>query len=108
MIDDTRRLRLSIAQVELPDGVHFEQYVLRMPKAALTVLLDDARERVLMIRGTGPYRTAGPGSCPVDTSIPTRILRSRRREVEEETSLRVPAGGGRCWTSGYRLGSEGS
>ncbi|HVE96120.1 MAG TPA: hypothetical protein VNA67_03945 [Pseudonocardiaceae bacterium] len=24
MIDDTRRLRLSIAQVELPDGVHFE------------------------------------------------------------------------------------
>ncbi|MGH3575591.1 MAG: hypothetical protein ACRDUW_27865, partial [Pseudonocardiaceae bacterium] len=34
VIDDTRRLRLSVAQVELPDGVHFEQYVLRMPKAA--------------------------------------------------------------------------
>ena len=48
-IDDTWKLRLSIAQVELPDGVHFEQYVLRMPKAAITVLLDDARERVLMI-----------------------------------------------------------
>jgi hypothetical protein len=43
VIDDTRKLRLSIAQVELPDGVHFEQYVLRMPKAAITVLLDDAR-----------------------------------------------------------------
>ncbi len=37
VIDDTRRLQLSIAQVELPDGVHFEQYVLRMPKAAMTV-----------------------------------------------------------------------
>src|ERR687893_368152 len=49
VVDDTRRLRLSIAQVELPDGVHFEQYVLRMPKAAMTVLLDDAGERVLMI-----------------------------------------------------------
>jgi hypothetical protein len=49
LVDDTRRLRLSIAQVELPDGVHFEQYVLRMPKAAMTVLLDDAHERVLMI-----------------------------------------------------------
>lgn len=49
LVDDTRRMRLSIAQVELPDGVHFEQYVLRMPKAAMTVLLDDARERVLMI-----------------------------------------------------------
>jgi 8-oxo-dGTP pyrophosphatase MutT (NUDIX family) len=49
VVDDTRRLRLSVAQVELPDGVHFEQYVLRMPKAAMTVLLDDAGERVLMI-----------------------------------------------------------
>jgi 8-oxo-dGTP pyrophosphatase MutT (NUDIX family) len=29
--------------------VHFEQYVLRMPKAAITVVLDDAGERVLMI-----------------------------------------------------------
>ena len=32
LVDDTRRLRLSIAHVELPDGVHFEQYVLRMPR----------------------------------------------------------------------------
>jgi hypothetical protein len=29
--------------------MRFEQYVLRMPKAAMTVLLDDARKRVLMI-----------------------------------------------------------
>jgi hypothetical protein len=29
--------------LELPDGVHFEQYVLRMPKAAITLLLDDVR-----------------------------------------------------------------
>lgn len=43
LVDDTRRLRLSVAEVRLPDGVHFEQYVLRMPKAAITVLLDDAR-----------------------------------------------------------------
>jgi hypothetical protein len=33
-------LRLSIARVELPDGVHFEQYVRRMPKAAIMVVLD--------------------------------------------------------------------
>ena len=32
VIDETRRLRLSVASVELPDGVTFEQYVLRMPK----------------------------------------------------------------------------
>jgi hypothetical protein len=35
LIDDPRRLHLSIAHVELPDGVHFEQYVLHMPKAAM-------------------------------------------------------------------------
>ncbi|MGH3771458.1 MAG: NUDIX hydrolase [Pseudonocardiaceae bacterium] len=49
LVHDTRRVRLSIAQVELPDGVHFEQYVLRMGKAAMTVLLDDAGQRALMI-----------------------------------------------------------
>jgi 8-oxo-dGTP pyrophosphatase MutT (NUDIX family) len=47
LIDDTRRLRLSIAEVELPDGVRFEQYVLRMPPAAMMVVVDD-RDRVLM------------------------------------------------------------
>jgi hypothetical protein len=31
LVDDSRRMDLSIAQVKLPDGVHFEQYVLRMP-----------------------------------------------------------------------------
>jgi 8-oxo-dGTP pyrophosphatase MutT (NUDIX family) len=49
VVDDTRRLRLSIAEVELPDGVRFEQYVLRLPPAAMMVVLDDARERVLMM-----------------------------------------------------------
>lgn len=48
VIDDTRRMRLSIAQVELPDGVEFEQYVFRMPRVAMTVALDD-QDRVLMI-----------------------------------------------------------
>ncbi len=89
VIDDTRRLQLSIAQVELPDGVHFEQYVLRMPKAAMTVLLDDARERVLMIwrhrfvpdRWTWelPGGYVDPDEDPAITAA---------REVEEETDWR--------------------
>ena len=45
VINDTRRLRLSIARVELPDGAHLEHYVLRTPGTAITVLLDDAEER---------------------------------------------------------------
>lgn len=48
IVDDTRSAVLSIADVELPDGVRFEQYVLRVPAAAIVVVLDDA-DRVLMM-----------------------------------------------------------
>src|SRR5918998_2582736 len=49
VIDESRRLRLSIAEVELPDGARFEQYVLRLPQAAVMVVLDEPREHVLMM-----------------------------------------------------------
>ena len=48
VVDDTRRAVLSVADVELPDGVRFEQYVLRVPAAAMVIVLDDA-DRVLMM-----------------------------------------------------------
>lgn len=48
VVDDSRRAVLSIADVELPDGVRFEQYVLRVPAAAMVVVLDGA-DRVLMM-----------------------------------------------------------
>lgn len=35
VVDESRRLRLCVASVELPDGVQFELYVLRMPKAGM-------------------------------------------------------------------------
>jgi 8-oxo-dGTP pyrophosphatase MutT (NUDIX family) len=88
LIDDTRRLRLSVASVELPDGVTFEQYVLRMPKAAMMVVLDD-QERVLMMwrhrfiidrwvwELPGGY--VDPNEDPAVTAA---------REVEEETGWR--------------------
>ncbi len=89
LIDDTRRLQLSIASVELPDGVHFEQYVIRMPKAAMMVVLDDAQENVLMLwrhrfiidrwvwELPGGY--VDPNEAPAITAA---------REVEEETGWR--------------------
>jgi 8-oxo-dGTP pyrophosphatase MutT (NUDIX family) len=49
LVDDTRRARFSIATLELPDGVVFEQYVMRMPRAAMVVVLDDPGERVLLM-----------------------------------------------------------
>lgn len=48
VVDNTRRAVLSIADVELPDGVRFEQYVLKVPSAAMVIVLDDA-DRVLMM-----------------------------------------------------------
>jgi 8-oxo-dGDP phosphatase len=48
LVDDTRRARVSIASVRLPNGVEFEQWVVRMPKAAITAVVDD-EDRVLMI-----------------------------------------------------------
>jgi hypothetical protein len=39
---------LSVADVELPDGVRFEQYVLRVPAAAMVVVLNN--DQVLMMR----------------------------------------------------------
>jgi len=89
LIDDTRRLQLSIASVELPDGVQFEQYVLRMPKAAMMIVLDDKQENVLMLwrhrfiidrwvwELPGGY--VDPDEDPAVTAA---------REVEEETGWR--------------------
>ena len=88
VVDDTRRAVLSIADVELPDGVRFEQYVLRIPAAAMVIVLDDD-ERVLMMwrhrfivdrwvwELPGGYLDAAEDS-----------MTCAAREVEEETGWR--------------------
>lgn len=48
VVDDSRRAVLSIADVELPDGARFEQYVLRVPAAAIVAVVD--QDRILMMR----------------------------------------------------------
>lgn len=87
LIDDTRRLKLSIASVELPDGVTFEQYVLRMPKAAMTVVVND--DRVLMIWRhrfiLDQWVWELPGGYVDPKEDPTLTA---AREVEEETGWR--------------------
>jgi 8-oxo-dGTP pyrophosphatase MutT (NUDIX family) len=85
VIDDTRRAILSIADVELPDGVRFEQYVLRVPAAAIVAVVDE-QQRVLMMRRhrfiIGRWVWELPGGY-LDPDEDPAVCAAR--EVEEET-----------------------
>jgi len=88
VVDDARRARLSIAEVELPDGVRFEQYVLRVPRAAMMAVLDD-QDRVLMMWRhrfiIDRWVWELPGGYVDQDEDPAL---SAAREVEEETGWR--------------------
>lgn len=87
VVDDSRRGRLSIAEVELPDGVCFEQYVLRLPKSATVVVVREGkvlmmwRHRFVIDRWVWelPGGYVDPDEDPAITAV---------REVEEETGWR--------------------
>jgi 8-oxo-dGTP pyrophosphatase MutT (NUDIX family) len=88
VIDDARRAILSIADVELPDGVRFEQYVLRIPRAAIVVVLDDDERILMMWRHRfilDRWVWELPGGYLDPTEDPAICA---AREVEEETGWR--------------------
>jgi 8-oxo-dGTP pyrophosphatase MutT (NUDIX family) len=88
IVDDTRRARLYIAEVELPDGVRFEQYVLRLPRAAMMLVLDDDDRVLMMWRHRfiiDRWVWELPGGYVDETEDPAVTA---AREVEEETGWR--------------------
>jgi 8-oxo-dGDP phosphatase len=88
-IYENRWLRVELADISLPSGERFEHHRVWMPPAAITVVLDDARERVLMswrhrfVPDVWNWELPGglieKGEDPAETAA---------REVEEETGYR--------------------
>jgi 8-oxo-dGTP pyrophosphatase MutT (NUDIX family) len=89
VVDDTSHVRVSLADVELPDGVRFTQYVFKMRRAAMAVVLDDPGERVLLMRRhrfiVGRWVWELPGGYVDDGEDPADAA---AREVQEETGWR--------------------
>jgi len=50
-VDENPHIRVSLADVELPDGTEFTQYVFRMRRCVMALVLDDP--------GTAPGRRRG-------------------------------------------------
>lgn len=89
LLDDTAHVQVSLADVELPTGVRFTQYVFRMRRCAMTAVLDEAGERVLLMRRhrfiVDRWVWELPGGYVDDGEDPAAAA---AREVEEETGWR--------------------
>ncbi|MBR8743150.1 NUDIX hydrolase [Nocardiopsis sp. MG754419] len=88
LVDENRHIRLSTVDITLPDGVSFTQYVVAMPTAAMTLVVNDQREVLLMRRHRfiiDRWVWELPGGY-VDGA--EDIHTAAAREVEEETGWR--------------------
>jgi 8-oxo-dGTP pyrophosphatase MutT (NUDIX family) len=89
LVDDTPHVRISLADVEIPGHARFTQYVFRMRPVAVTVVVDDAGERVLLMRRhrfvVDRWVWELPGGYVDDGEDPAVAA---AREVEEETGWR--------------------
>lgn len=85
---DNRYVRLTLVDVEPPDGRRFEHHVVRLSRVAMAVVLDDAGRVLMLWRHrfiTDEWGWELPGGIvdPGEDAVATAA-----REVEEETGWR--------------------
>ena len=88
LVDENRHIQLKTVDIELPDGVRFTQYVAKMPRCAMTLVLNRSREVLLMRRHRfiiDRWVWEVPGGY-VDGA--EDVAAAAAREVEEETGWR--------------------
>ncbi|MGL4177525.1 MAG: NUDIX domain-containing protein [Dermatophilaceae bacterium] len=82
--------RLSLVDVEPPDGDRFEHHVVTLPSAAMTAIVDDSRKHVGLIWrhrfASGVWNWELPGGLVEEGASPAETA---RREVTEELGLDV-------------------
>ena len=84
LVDENRHIRLSTVDITLPDGVSFTQYVVAMPPAAMTLVINDQRKVLLMRRhrfiiDRWVWELPGGYVDGAENIGPRRRVRSRRR-----------------------------
>ncbi|MFE1591134.1 NUDIX hydrolase [Nocardia sp. NPDC058705] len=87
-MDENRHIQLETVDIELPDGVRFTQYVAKMPRCAMTLVLNDSHQVLLMRRHRfiiDQWVWEVPGGY-VDGAEDVAVAAAR--EVEEETGWR--------------------
>ena len=50
LVDENPHIRVSLADVELPDGTEFTQYVFHLRRCAMIAVLDEPGDRILLLR----------------------------------------------------------
>ena len=92
-IYDNRWVRLSLVDLQPPDGNRFEHHVVTLQRVAIALVLNEARDAVLMLRRHRFVPDAVAWELPggiVERNEPPVVAAAR--EAEEETGWR-PAGG---------------
>lgn len=88
-IYESKWIKLSLAEVELPSGQHFEHHTVTMPAAAMAVVISDDGKNVLLswrhrfVPGVWNYEL--PGGLIEDDEAPEAAV---AREILEETGFK--------------------